>query len=82
MFPNILIFLIDNLDFANLKNMFLKIKKLFNPLTSPGEVVTVFASPYLSAGPPAQGEAKGLNVMKNIKKTKPNKKTFFKNRRE
>ena len=32
---------------------------LFNPLTSPGEVVTVFTSPYLSAGAPALGEAKG-----------------------
>ena len=31
-----------------------------NPLTSPGEVVTVFAYPYLSAGAPAQGETKGL----------------------
>ena len=33
-----------------------------NPLTSPGEVVTVFTSPYLSAGAPAQGEAKGLTI--------------------
>ena len=32
----------------------------FNPLTSPGEGVTVFTSPYLSAGAPALGEAKGL----------------------
>ena len=31
-----------------------------NPYTSPGEGVTVFTSPYLSAGAPAQGEAKGL----------------------
>ena len=31
-----------------------------NPLTSPGEVVSVFTSPYLSAGAPALGEAKGL----------------------
>ena len=31
-----------------------------NPLTSPGEVVSVFTSPYLSAGTPALGEAKGL----------------------
>ena len=37
---------------------FLKI--LINPLTSPGEGVTVFTSPYLSAGAPALGEAKGL----------------------
>ena len=33
---------------------------LINPLTSPGEGVTVFSSPYLSAGAPALGEAKGL----------------------
>ena len=31
-----------------------------NPLTSPGEGVTVFTSPYLSAGAPSLGEAKGL----------------------
>ena len=29
-------------------------------MTSPGEGVTVFTSPYLSAGAPALGEAKGL----------------------
>ena len=29
-------------------------------MTSPGEVVSVFTSPYLSAGAPALGEAKGL----------------------
>ena len=34
--------------------------KIINPLTSPGEGVTVFTSPYLSAGAPALGEAKGL----------------------
>ena len=33
---------------------------LINPLTSPGEGVTVFTSPYLIAGAPALGEAKGL----------------------
>ena len=33
-----------------------------NPLTSPGERVTVFTSPYLSAGAPALGEAKGLII--------------------
>ena len=33
-----------------------------NPLTSPGEGVTVFTSPYLSAGAPALGEAKGLII--------------------
>ena len=31
-----------------------------NPLTSPGEVVSVFTSPYLSKGAPALSEAKGL----------------------
>ena len=31
-----------------------------NPLTSPGEGVTIFTSPYLSAGAPSLGEAKGL----------------------
>ena len=36
-----------------------------NPLTSPGEGVTVFTSPYLSAGAPALGEAKGLISIKN-----------------
>ena len=30
------------------------------PLTSPGEMVSVFTSPYLSAGARALGEAKGL----------------------
>ena len=34
-----------------------------NPLTSPGEVVTVFTYPYLSAGAPALGEVKGLIKM-------------------
>ena len=34
--------------------------KYINPLTSPGEGVTVFTYPYLSAGAPAFGEAKGL----------------------
>ena len=33
-----------------------------NPLTSPVEVVSVFTSPYLSAGVPALGEAKGLMI--------------------
>ena len=31
-----------------------------NPLTSPGEGVTIFTYPYLSAGAPAQVELKGL----------------------
>ena len=38
----------------------LKKIEIFNPLTSPGEGVTVFTYPYLSAGAFAQGEAKGL----------------------
>ena len=33
-----------------------------NPLTSTGEGVTIFTSPYLSAGSPALGEAKGLII--------------------
>ena len=37
-----------------------KLIESFNPFTSPGEGVTVFTSPYLSAGAPALGEAKGL----------------------
>ena len=37
-----------------------------NPLNSPEEGVTVFTSPYLSAGAPAQGEAKGLINLNNI----------------
>ena len=39
------------------------LKYLFNPLASPGEVVSVFTSPYLSAGAPALGEAKGLIIV-------------------
>ena len=38
-----------------------------NPLTSPGEGVTVFTSPYLSAGAPALGEAKGLKKCELVK---------------
>ena len=45
------------------KNNFL-MYLFINPLTLLGEGVTVFTSPYLSAGAPAFGEAKGL-----IKKT-------------
>ena len=33
---------------------------MINPLTSSDEGVTIFTSPYLSAGAPEQGEAKGL----------------------
>ena len=36
---------------------------IINPLTSPGEGVTVFTSPYLSAGAPVLGEAKGLKEL-------------------
>ena len=41
-------------------------------MTSPGEGVTVFTSPYLSAGAPALGEAKGLiyHLDKSIMKYK------------
>ena len=39
--------------------------KNINPLTSPGEVVSVFTPPYLSAGAPALGEAKGFYKRKN-----------------
>ena len=44
-------------------NSLCSIKEVFiciNPLTLPGEGVTVITSPYLSAGAPALGEAKGL----------------------
>ena len=39
-------------------------KNLINPLTSPGEGITVFTYPYLSTGAPTQGEVKGL-IKKN-----------------
>ena len=42
---------------------------IINPLTSSGEVVSVFTSPYLSAGAPALGETKGL-MRKKIDKVK------------
>jgi hypothetical protein len=35
---------------------------MINPLTSPGEGVTIFTSPYFSAGAPERGEAKGLII--------------------
>ena len=38
---------------------------IINPLTSQGEVVTVFTYPYLSAGASEQSEAKGLNLIFN-----------------
>ena len=37
-------------------------KKIINPLASPGEEVSAFTYLYLSAGAPAQGEAKGLRT--------------------
>ena len=53
--------LICSIIFQKRNYYFFKKKKfLFNPLTSPGEVVSVFTSPYLSAGALALGEAKGL----------------------
>ena len=48
-----------------LKNLILNY--FINPLTSPGEGVTVFISPYLSAGAPALGEAKGLKKCELVK---------------
>ena len=51
----------ENEQHSNMKeNIFGNIYTLINPLTSPGEVVSVFTSPYLSAGAPTLGEAKGL----------------------
>ena len=41
-------------------------KVVINPLTSPREVVSVFISPYLSAGAPALGEAKGLMLLERM----------------
>ena len=35
-------------------------KNIINPLALPGEEFSVFTYLYLSAGAPAQGEAKGL----------------------
>ena len=37
-----------------------KINGIINPLASPGEAVSAFTYPYLSAGAPAPGEVKGL----------------------
>ena len=45
---------------------FIIILYYIKPLTSPGEMVSVFASPYLSAGAPALGEAKGLIILRVI----------------
>ena len=47
-------YLFDIRPDQNAKNVIL------NSLTSQGEVVTVITYPYLSAGAPAQGKAKGL----------------------
>ena len=49
-----------------------------NPLTSPGEGVSVFTYLYLSAGAPAQGEAKGLIIDKD----KNNKIEYYKKMRK
>ena len=56
--------LIDNMKF----NIEKEAEITSNPLASPGEVVSIFTSPHLSAGAPALGEAKGLiNNFKIIK---------------
>ena len=54
---NFLLRLGDTIRQGEQKN---RIRYFINPLTSPGEEVSVFTSPYLSAGAPALGEAKGL----------------------
>ena len=54
------LFVQKTLVFSSLILKKLFVEKLFNPLTSPWEVVSVFTSPYLSAGAPAEGEVKGL----------------------
>ena len=38
-------------------------EETINPLTSPGEVVTLFTYLYLSAGAPAEGKVKGLMLL-------------------
>ena len=53
---------------AKITGVKIYIGKIINPLTSPGEGVTVFTSPYLSTGSPALGEAKGLIIIKKIEK--------------
>ena len=54
-------FKLDNLIKNGLNDIIKNYKNIvINPLTSPGEGVTVFTSPNLSAGAPALGEAKGL----------------------
>ena len=47
--------------------MNVRIFLFINPLTLPREGVTVFTSPYLNAGAPAQGEVKGLINFNEIK---------------
>ena len=60
-FDNISLLLFSSLTFYSIFKKLVNISLFsFNPLTSPGEGVTVFTSPYLSAGTPAQGESKGL----------------------
>ncbi len=46
----------SNFDTINVTDMGF----LFNPFASPGEEVSGFTYPYLSAGDPALGEVKGL----------------------
>ena len=50
------------LNFPFCKNLLI----FFNPLTSPGDGLTVFTYPYLSAGAPASGEAKWLMSISKI----------------
>ena len=46
--------------FKIFQNIYYLIKNNINPLSSLGEGVSIFTSPYLSAMAPAQGEEKGL----------------------
>ena len=58
---------LNNADLIDiiLNNIFKSFKKnIINPLTSPGEVVSIFRYPYLSEGAPTQSEDKGLIEMK------------------
>ena len=60
---------IENVIQNNMNDiMFKTTSNLINSLTSPGEGVTAFTSPYLSAGAPALGEAKGLIFGNNDEK--------------
>ena len=57
-------------EYGNSKLRITLLHKNFNfsisPLTSPGEGVTVFTSPYLSAGASALGKVKGLIFHYNV----------------